>query len=194
MKGKNIVILTSIVFIAILVATMAFTADAVSELKVTMGAVYEIVEIKSSTKGQITDFIFLDDDGNRRTLSEYASGKYIFQNFWGTWCPPCRDEIPDIIKLQTENKDNLIMIGIAMERPNVENPKQHVSNYAKQQGINYINFVGPRAVINQLVSAYGGINAVPTTHLIDKEGKIVETIVGKRAKAEFQTSLDKMMK
>ena len=194
MKRNNIVMLISVAFIATTIVAIALKSDAKGEIKVTTGGVYEIIEVIPTAKGQITDFIFLDDDGNKCSLSEYTKGKYVFQNFWGTWCPPCRAEIPDIIKLQTENKEQLIMIGIAMERPDVANPKQKVLDYAKQQNINYINFVGPRPIINKLATEYGGISAVPTTHLINREGNIFETIVGKRVKAEFQASLDKMMK
>ena len=194
MKRKNIVILTSIALITIIFATIGLTNSKVeAKSNVTMGNVYEIVEVLQNEPNKVADFIFLDDDGNKCSLSEYTKGKYVFQNFWGTWCPPCRGEIPTIIELQKENNEQLIMIGIALEK-NHNNQKENVMNYAKNQGINYINFVGPAAVIGKLQSKYNGIPSIPTTHLINKDGVIVETIVGARNKAGFQASLDKLMK
>jgi len=194
MKRTNIVILASLVLVAVLfIALTSNPTQVAAKPNISVGGTYEIVEVLPSEKGKLADFIFLDDDGNRISLSEYVKGKYIFQNFWGTWCPPCRAEIPDIIKLQEENAEQVIMIGIALERdPN--NQKKRVSDYSKSQGINYINFVGPQTLTNKLQAAYGGIRGVPTTHLINKEGVIVETIVGARSKLEFQSSLDKMMR
>ncbi len=189
MKRKNIA--SAITLIAIIIAG-SFTLTAKNKINVIPGGVYEIVEVLDKVSEKATDFIFLDEDGNKCSLSEYTKGKYVFQNFWATWCGPCRREIPDIIKLQTELKDQVIMIGIALEKD--ANPKQQVVNYAKNNGINYINFVGPGAVIGKLTSAYGGIRYVPTTHIISKDGKVVETIEGARPKEEFQKSLEKAMK
>jgi len=198
MKRKNIVVFTSIVLIAIITVAVSINTSHIevvanTKAKVTIGNVYEIVDILPAETNKVTDFIFLDDDGNKCSLSDYTKGKYVFQNFWGTWCPPCRGEIPDIIKLQTENIDKLIVIGIALEKdPN--NQKEKVFNFSKNQGINYINFVGPQAILGKLQASYGGIRGVPTTHLINKDGLIMETIVGARSKEDFQISLNKVMK
>lgn len=189
MKRKNIAF--AIPFIAIIIISSFTTLTAQNKINVVPGGVYEIVEILDRVSGNITDFIFLDEDGNKCSLTEYAKGQYIFQNFWGTWCPPCRREIPDIIELQTELKGKVLMIGIALER--AANPKQTVINYVKNNNINYINFVGPGEIIGKLTSTYGGINSVPTTHIIHKNGKIMETIIGGRSKHDFQQSLDKAM-
>ncbi|MCL2040251.1 MAG: TlpA family protein disulfide reductase [Bacteroidetes bacterium] len=188
MKIKNIAL--AITFIVIIIGSFT-TLTAKNSINVKPGGVYEIVEVLDKVPNQMTDFIFLDEDGNKCSLSEYTKGQYVFQNFWGTWCPPCRREIPDIIKLQNELNGKVIMVGIALERD--ANPKQTVMNYAKNNGINYINFVGPGELVRKLTSTYGGITSVPTTHIINKDGKVVETLVGALTKDGFQTVLDKVM-
>ena len=192
MKRKNIVIL-SIASITIIFSLIAFAMlEAKSKINVTLGAVYEIVEVISGDAEKIVDFIFLDDDGNKCSLSEYTKGKYVFQNFWATWCGPCKAEIPDIIKFQEENKEQLLVIGIALERQG-GNPKQQVSDYAKKSGMNYINFVGPQKVLTELISRYGGVPTIPATFIINNEGKIVNKI-GFGNKDHFQKALNNAMK
>jgi thiol-disulfide isomerase/thioredoxin len=168
------------------------TTAAYAKPSVTPGKAYEIIEVKAATSGKMTDFTFKDDKGATVSLSDVTAGKYTFLNFWGTWCPPCRREIPDIISLQNEMKDNLTMIGVALERK--ENPKEVVEKFAESQKINYINFVGSKEVIGKLTQAYGGISAVPTTYLIDKSNDIVEQIVGSQSKADFKAKVDRMIK
>ena len=192
MKKQNILILVAVAIATVFIASVGLLTASKTSAKVTAGGVYEIVEVLSADADKIVDFVFLDDDGNRISLSDYTKGKVIFQNFWGTWCPPCRAEIPDIVKLQEENIDKVVMVGIALERK--DNSKQSVIDYAKSNSINYINFVGPKAVIDKLTGAYKGISGVPTTYIANKDGKIVDKIIGARSKADFQKAIDNAIK
>jgi cytochrome c biogenesis protein CcmG/thiol:disulfide interchange protein DsbE len=179
-------------YVIILIAIIAMAAKTNAEINVKPGKVYEIVEVKSIKADYITDFVFLDEEGNKCLLSDYTKGKSLFLNFWGTWCGPCRAEIPAIIKLQSEYANQLNMVGIALEK-DYNNSKQNVIDFAKQQGINYINFVAPKTIIDKITASYGGIRAVPTTFISNKEGKIVERIIGLRNKSEFQAAIDKII-
>lgn len=144
------------------------------------------VTVKGSDNAQ--DFTF-ELNGKTHSFLEYTKGKVVFLNFWGTWCPPCRKEIPDIIEIYKENKDkDFIVMGVALERPGGD-PVAKVKSFATSQGINYINFVGNQQIISQLVNAYGGIQGVPTTFIIDKSGKIHRRIVGMRSKSAFMNEI-----
>ncbi len=149
-----------------------------------------ISQVSPVQKGIATDFIWTEN-GQTKSFSQETKNKVVFLNFWGTWCPPCRKEIPDIIKLQKDlkNKDFVVM-GIALERgkDQIEN-KAKVSSYADNKGINYKNFIA----IGELVEAYGGINNVPTTFLIDRDGKIRERIVGARSYEAFMQSINRIL-
>jgi thiol-disulfide isomerase/thioredoxin len=145
---------------------------------------------KGNTKAQ--DFTF-EKDGKTHSFLEYTKGKVVFLNFWGTWCPPCRKEIPDIIEINKELKDkDFLVIGIALERPGGD-PAEKVKSYAESQGINYINFVADRSVIGQIVNAYGGIEGVPTTYIIDRNANIHRKIVGMRSKQAFMNEINPVL-
>ncbi|MEJ5245056.1 MAG: TlpA disulfide reductase family protein [Bacteroidota bacterium] len=157
--------------------------------------VFELSEVGERTENKLVDFYYKNLDKNF-SIKDYAKGKYIFLNFWGTWCPPCRREIPEIIEIQKELKDQLVVIGVALERqPDFESAGKNVSEFVAANGINYLNVVVPSGNPNRMkiAGAYGGIQAVPTTFLIDKDGNIFETIVGGRSKAEFMQSINRMM-
>ncbi|MBE2189837.1 MAG: TlpA family protein disulfide reductase [Desulfobulbaceae bacterium] len=144
--------------------------------------------IPNNVAGTPVNFKFTHN-GKETTFAEFTKGKVVFLNFWGTWCPPCRKEIPDIIEIQKElaNKD-FVVIGVAMERD--RDPMTKVTSFSKAQGINYINFIG----VKELFNAYGGISSVPTTYIIGADGKIEEVIVGMRAKSQFMKSISKVLK
>ena len=72
--------------------------------------VYEITKVKKATDGKITDFSFTDENGKESKLSSIIKNKYVFLNFWATWCPPCRAEIPAIIELQNEFKSKDLVV------------------------------------------------------------------------------------
>lgn len=152
--------------------------------------VFNISDVKSMGANKASDFTWTEN-GKTYKFSEYTKGKVVFINFWGTWCPPCRAEIPDIIELSNDyaGKD-IVVIGMASERANESDPLAKVSQYAKDKNITYLNFISNDAIR----SNFGGIQFVPTTFIIDKEGNIVETINGMRDKAGFKASIDKVLK
>jgi cytochrome c biogenesis protein CcmG/thiol:disulfide interchange protein DsbE len=108
--------------------------------------------------------------GSSLKLSDYK-GKVVLVNFWATWCPPCREEIPDFIKVRNSlNAKGFEIIGIAMD----EGGAKVVAPFAKEYGITYPLVLGNRDVTKR----YGGIRGIPTSFLIDRDGKIAEKWVG----------------
>jgi len=156
--------------------------------------VFNMVNVKQVVPNKMVDFTFLRD-GQEVSLSEFAKDKFIFLNFWGTWCPPCRAEIPYLIDIAKELSDELVVVGVALERTtDIDEARKLVSDYSKKEGINYMNVVLNLENRNKITQSYGGIQFVPTTYLIDKEGNIVEKIQGGRTKEQFLESIMKMMK
>jgi len=124
------------------------------------------------------DFTLTDIEGNEVTLSSYK-GKVVFVNFWATWCPPCRREIPAFIELRDELGDEgFTVLGIAVD------PREFnkVAPFADQMGMNYPVLLDKKGVSN----LYGGISSIPTTFVVNREGKVVERIVGSRPKDDFK--------
>ena len=137
---------------------------------------------KESQKMKAPDFMLADLDGNVMTYSAYE-GQVVLLTFWGTWCGPCRQEIPDFIKLYDEfNNEGLEIIGIAIQSGGAESIKKF-SDYYK---INYPVLTDIEG--NESYKAFSdfgtisgvGTRAVPTTFLIDREGYIVKTYRGAR--------------
>ena len=138
--------------------------------------------IKESQKMKAPDFLLADLDGNVMSFSAYE-GQVVLLTFWGTWCGPCRQEIPDFIKLYDEfNNEGLEIVGIAIQSGGAESIKKF-SDYYK---INYPVLTDIEG--NESYKAFSdfgtisgvGTRAVPTTFLIDREGYIVKTYRGAR--------------
>ena len=128
------------------------------------------------------DFNLADLNGNVINFSAFE-GQVVMLTFWGTWCGPCRKEIPDFIELYDEyNEDGLEIIGIAIQSGSPENIKL----FSEQYKINYpilTDINGNESY--KAFSDYGtisgvGTRAVPTTFLIDRDGYIVKTYRGAR--------------
>jgi thiol-disulfide isomerase/thioredoxin len=110
-----------------------------------------------------------DLDGKPISLDQ-AKGKIILLNFWATWCGPCRAEIPDLIELQNKYRDKLAIIALATD----EDEPDEVRKFAQKHGINYR--VG--MATDPLRVKYGGIPALPTSFIIDPQGRVVQKHVG----------------
>ena len=97
---------------------------------------------------------------------ENWTGKVVLVNFWATWCPPCRVEIPELLELKKEYKNQLEIVGISED----DDPPENVLKFARQKGMTYpIVMATP-----ELVEAYGGVPALPTSFLIDTQGRVVQ--------------------
>jgi thiol-disulfide isomerase/thioredoxin len=110
-----------------------------------------------------------DLDGKPISLDE-VKGKIVLLNFWATWCGPCRAEIPDLIELQKKYKDQLAIIALATD----EDEPAEVKKFAQKAGINYR--IG--MATDPLREQYGGIPALPTSFIIDAQGRVVQKHIG----------------
>ena len=118
---------------------------------------------------QAGGFKVTDTSGKTHSLSDYK-GKWLLVNYWATWCPPCLEEIPDLIDLHENKKNNLAVIGVAMD---YRDAKQ-VTDFADSMFISYPVVLGNAQVVNQI----GPVQGLPTTYLYNPEGKMVAQQVG----------------
>ena len=114
-------------------------------------------------------FTFHDLDG-RTISSESLRGKVTIVNFWATWCPPCRAEIPDLIALQDKYRDQLQIIGVSQDETGPEGVRQ----FATEQRMNYPIVMSTP----ELERIFTGIYALPTSFIIDRTAQIVQKHVG----------------
>lgn len=114
-------------------------------------------------------FKLVDSQGKTHRLADYK-GKWVLVNFWATWCPPCLEEIPDLVSLHDNKKNNLVVLGIAMD---YRNPKD-VLAFVEQQMISYPIILGDYEMAAQI----GVIKGLPTTYLYNPQGKVVAYNVG----------------
>ncbi|MBO3444599.1 cytochrome c biogenesis protein/redoxin [Clostridium sp. CCUG 7971] len=131
---------------------------------------------ENSEKVKALDFNLYDQYGKEHKLSDYK-GKTIFLNFWATWCPPCREEMPYIEELYKEynkNNDDVVILGVASPNLGNEGSQEHIKSFLTKEGHTF-----PVALDDggSLVYQYG-INAFPSTFIIDKEGYITQYVPG----------------
>ena len=144
-----------------------------------------------SNETKAPDFKLATIDGEEFYLSDY-SGKVVMLNFWGTWCPPCRKEIPDLVNLQKKyNKDGLEIVGITLNSGSAS----EIQKFADGEDMNYTILTDfgndeTHAVTNLYGQTLGQpISSIPTTLIIDREGYIVKGYLGPRSEEVFYNDL-----
>jgi len=129
----------------------------------------ENAQANADTKA--ADFTLKSTDGKNVKLSDYK-GKVVILDFWATWCGPCRRGIPDLVALKQDYKSKgLEVIGISLDQSNT---LDDVVPFMKEFNINYPVVYGDM----NIVQAYGNIQSIPTTFIIDKNGMITRSFVG----------------
>ncbi len=131
-------------------------------------------------------FTLKNINGGEVSLADYK-GKVVFVNFWATWCPPCRAEIPHFVELIDKyGKDGFAILGIS-----VDDKKDHkkIPAFMKKYKINYPILLDD----NKTRFDYGGIRSIPTTFVIDREGKVLGNIVGSRSKEQFEDIIKQVL-
>lgn len=118
-------------------------------------------------------------------------GKVVILDFWATWCPPCRKGIPELIELKKEfNNQGLEVVGITLDALTRGGAtKNDVKPFMKDQGINYPIIWADENIIQQ----YGGIQSIPTSFVIDKEGYIVSYYQGLISKEQYINDIKKVL-
>ncbi len=132
------------------------------------------------------DFSLKSVDGKVVKFSDFKN-KIVIVDFWATWCPPCRRGIPDLISIQNEFKNDVVIIGISLDG---DKTIKDVPGFIKDYGINYPVVYGDE----KTVIAYGGIEAIPTSFVIDKKGNIVDQHVGLVDKNVYVNKIKELLK
>lgn len=136
------------------------------------------------------DFTLVDQYGQTHTLSDYK-GKVVFINFWATWCPPCKLELPDIEEIYKEygsNKDDVVILGITFPDMDKEKSKEDIQAFMKEEGYTFPTLFNESM---ELIYEYY-ITAFPTTFLINKEGTVEGYASGMLTKEMMQEIIEKL--
>ncbi len=136
----------------------------------------------SPLKGRAAPAFSLESlDGKTVHLADFH-GKAVLLNFWATWCQPCRIEMPWFEEMQRQyGPEGLQVVGIAMD----DSSKEDIAKFAKEIGVNYPILLGKESVGD----AYGGVEFLPSTFFIDRDGKIVDRIFGLKSRSEIEDDI-----
>jgi thiol-disulfide isomerase/thioredoxin len=130
-------------------------------------------------------FELRDVNGRIVRLSDYR-GKVVVINFWATWCPPCRAEMPELVRLQREHaKQGLQIIGITYPPEN----KDRVRRFARSLKVNYPIILGTR----QIKARFSSDETLPLTIVIDRDGKVTDIISGILLREEFDEKIKPLL-
>ncbi len=133
--------------------------------------------------GRAPAFTLNDINGRPVSLSDFR-GKVVVLDFWATWCPPCKREIPDFIELQSHyGSQGLQVIGVGLDEPD------KLKSFAAGHGMNYAVLLGTDAIAMR----YGGISGIPTTFIIDKNGNIADRFEGFTSKDVFESEIKRLL-
>jgi peroxiredoxin len=131
------------------------------------------------------DFALTSLDGKTLKLSDYR-GKAVLLNFWATWCEPCKIEMPWFVDLQKKyGPQGLQVLGVAMD----DAPAKDISDFAQKMGVNYPIVLGKEEVGTQ----YGGVQYLPSTFYISRDGKIMDRVFGLVSRSEIEGNIQKAL-
>jgi peroxiredoxin len=132
------------------------------------------------------EFTLKDSNGQTVHLSDYK-GKVVLLDFWATWCGPCKIEIPWFMEFEQQLKDRgFAVLGVSMD----EDGWNAVKPYIQQLKVNYRILLGN----DQVGEIYGGVESLPTTFLIDRQGKIASVHIGlSSGKDEFRNAITQLL-
>jgi thiol-disulfide isomerase/thioredoxin len=125
-------------------------------------------------------------DGKSVNLGSYKGHKAVVLDFWATWCGPCKMEVPHLVNLQAKYRDQgLAIVGVSLDAGGAGDVKP----FAEEHDVNYTMLLGNE----EIARTYGNINAIPTTFVIDRNGKIVQRFIGYTAPEVFEQTIKPLL-
>ena len=166
-------------FVAIGLAVKLFSESQVNAGSVALaGAVSSPYKFTAGTPAP--NFTVQSLDGRAISLQDMR-GKTVIVNFWATWCAPCRSEMPDMEQLSRERGDELVVLAV-----NVQEAKEPVRRFVEQYGLTFpIGF----DTAGEVTQAFG-VQSLPTTFFIDREGRVCAFNMGALNKSAMARKLD----
>lgn len=135
-------------------------------LAFTLGQIISVHQVAFAEPAAASDFILKDMSGNKHQLSSYK-GKWVLVNYWATWCPPCLEEVPDLVNLYDHRKQkDLMVLGVVFDYKDVKEVNQYVDDML----MSYPIVLGDDSVTAQIGSA----QVLPTTYIYNPQGKLVK--------------------
>ena len=129
------------------------------------------------------DFILQSLGGNNVQLSSFRGKKAVVVNFWATWCPPCREEMPAFEDMFVRNKDNLEVLGV-----NLQESERAISNFLLEIPVTYTLLLDPDAEVKEIYNIF----TQPVTYFVDKDGIIADKKFGPLTPKEIEDKFDKL--
>ena len=171
-------------FVAIL-GVLAFLAERTSR---TAGAGrQDIANADLISPAALYAVSFPDLSGSEKTLGSWQ-GKVIVLNFWATWCPPCKEEIPAFMRLQQAYADRgVVFVGVAVDE------KDNVESYAKAMHINYPLLIGGMNAMELAQRAGNRQGGLPFTAVVDRQGRIVTAYLGPVKEKELSGAFESLL-
>ena len=152
-----------------------------------------IFSLEILAQSEIDSKVEIINVSDLKLILEEGKGSAILINVWATWCEPCREEFPDLVKLSNDYKNNIRFIGISADE--VEDLDEKVIPFLKSQNAHFENYLikvsEPEDFINLLDADWSG--AIPATFIYDKNGKQTEVLIGKQSYEEFENSIKKVI-
>ncbi len=161
------------------------SADARAAAKPVAQQQSQTQQVVDNSSSAAPDFELTDQNGKTIRLSDYR-GKVVILDFWATWCPPCRKEIPGFVNLYSQyNKKGVEIIGISLDQQGWEVVRPFMKNYNMEYPVS----IGDR----EIVMNYGGIQAIPTTFVVNKKGEIADRVVGYHPPEYFENVINNLL-
>ena len=168
-------------FVILAIIAAVVTGMLIFATRVTRGA----SNASTGVGGGAPDFALNTTSGKTLHLSDFR-GKAVVLNFWATWCGPCKIEMPWFVDLQKKYEaQGLQVVGVAMD----DSSKEDIDKFTQEMSVNYPIVIGKEATAD----SYGGLPALPTTLYIDREGKVVDRVIGLRGRAEIEQAMQKII-
>jgi len=178
MKIKTIIAFLVLFLLVVMVSTGCTLIQNIRSLYI--GQTDEELAITAAYQN---NFTLEDITGDKVSLSDFSTDVIVL-NFWATWCPPCRQEIPDFVDVYNKYRDEGVQfIGVSDEGAAI------IRDFADQYGINYLLLVDR----NSTIMSKWGIRAIPTTFILNGNGQIIYKNVGMMSAVQLESAIDDLL-